>query len=79
MAETSSANPKKFSGGFPKKKEGETNDVSIGQGRTPPRRRHQQQYSQQQYVQQPFPYQQPIYPVQYAPQPYIAAVTPAFN
>ncbi|XP_050876089.1 uncharacterized protein LOC127079759 [Lathyrus oleraceus] len=47
VAGTSSANPKKFSGGFPKKKEGETND--------------------------------PIYPVQYAPQPYVAAVTPAFN
>ncbi|XP_050920244.1 uncharacterized protein LOC127137867 [Lathyrus oleraceus] len=75
---TSSVNPKKFSGGFPQKKEGETNDVSIGQGRAPPRRR-QQQYSQKHYVQQPFPYQQPIYPVQYAPQPYIDNVMPAFN
>ncbi|XP_050897204.1 uncharacterized protein LOC127104025 [Lathyrus oleraceus] len=39
----------------------------------------QQQYSPQQYVQQPFPYQQPLYPIQYAPQPYVAVVTPAFN
>lgn len=50
VVETSSAYPKKFSEGFPKKKEGETNAVSIGQGIAPPRRRHQQQYSQQQYV-----------------------------
>lgn len=78
VAGTSSANPKKFSGGFPKKKKGETNVVSIGQGRAPPRRR-QQQYSQQKYVQKPFPYQQPIYPIQYAPQPYIVVVTPSFN
>lgn len=41
VARTSSANPKKFSGGFPQKKEGETNVVSIGQGRAPPRRRQQ--------------------------------------
>ncbi|XP_050875287.1 uncharacterized protein LOC127078916 [Lathyrus oleraceus] len=75
---TSSANPKKFFGGFPKNKEGETNDVSIGQGRSPPRIR-QQQYSQQQYVQQPFQYHQPIYHVQYASQPYVAVVTPTFN
>ncbi|XP_050919071.1 uncharacterized protein LOC127136573 [Lathyrus oleraceus] len=78
VAGTSNANPKKFSGGFPRKKEGETTVVIVGQGRAPPRRR-QQQYSPQQYVQQPFPYQQPMYPVQYAPQPYVAAVTPAFN
>ncbi|XP_050890841.1 glutenin, low molecular weight subunit-like [Lathyrus oleraceus] len=78
VAGTSSANPKRFSGGFPKKKEGETNVVFIGQGRALPRRR-QQQYSQQQYVQQPFSYQQPIYLVQYAPQPYVADVMPAFN
>ncbi|XP_050889286.1 uncharacterized protein LOC127094502 [Lathyrus oleraceus] len=78
VAGTSSPNPKKFSGGFPMKKEGETNDVTIGQGRSPPRR-IQQQYSSQQYVHQPFPYQQPMYPVQYALQPYVAAVTPTFN
>lgn len=30
---TSIASPKKFSGGFPKKKEGETNTVSSVQGR----------------------------------------------
>ncbi|XP_050920478.1 uncharacterized protein LOC127138120 [Lathyrus oleraceus] len=78
VAGTSNANPKKFSGGFPKKKEGETNVVTVGQGRAPPRRR-QQQYSPQKYVQKPFPYQQPLYPVQYAPQPYVAVVTPAFN
>ncbi|XP_050877217.1 uncharacterized protein LOC127080975 [Lathyrus oleraceus] len=78
VAGTSNANPKKFSRGFPRKKEGETNVVTVGQGRAPPRRRPQQ-YSPQQYVQQPFPYQQPLYPVQYTPQPYIAAVTPAFN
>ncbi|XP_050889563.1 uncharacterized protein LOC127094832 [Lathyrus oleraceus] len=73
VAGTSNAIPKKFSGGFPRKKEGETNVASIGQGR------RQQQYSPLQYVQQPFPYQQPMYPIQYAPQPYVAAVTPAFN
>ncbi|XP_050909079.1 uncharacterized protein LOC127122845 [Lathyrus oleraceus] len=78
VAETSNANQKKFSGGFPRKKEGETNAVTVGQGRAPPRRRPQQ-YSPQQYGQQPFPYQQPMYPVQYAPQPYVAVVTPAFN
>ncbi|XP_050897220.1 uncharacterized protein LOC127104046 [Lathyrus oleraceus] len=78
VAGTSSASPKKFSEGFPKKKEGETNVVSIGQGRAPPKRR-QQQYSQQQYVQQHFPYQQHIYPIQYAPQPYVAAVALPFN
>ncbi|XP_050889414.1 uncharacterized protein LOC127094647 [Lathyrus oleraceus] len=78
VAGTSNANPKKFSGGFPRKKEGETNVVTAGQGRAPPRRRPQQ-YPPQQYVQQPIPYQQPMYPVQYAPQPYVYAVTPAFN
>ncbi|XP_050888930.1 uncharacterized protein LOC127094104 [Lathyrus oleraceus] len=78
VAGTSNPNPKKFSGGFPRKKEGETNVVTAGQGRAPPRRRPQQ-YPPQQYVQQPIPYQQPMYPVQYAPQPYVAAVTPAFN
>ncbi|XP_050890389.1 uncharacterized protein LOC127095793 [Lathyrus oleraceus] len=78
VAGTSNANPKKIYGGFPKKKEGETNVVTIGQGRAPPRRR-QQQYSPQQYVQQPFPYQHPMYLIQYAPQPYVAAVTPVFN
>ncbi|XP_050908943.1 uncharacterized protein LOC127122688 [Lathyrus oleraceus] len=56
---TSNANPKKFSGGFPRKKEGETNVVIVGQGRAPPRRRPQQ-YSQQQYVQPPFPYSSPF-------------------
>ncbi|XP_050889696.1 uncharacterized protein LOC127094983 [Lathyrus oleraceus] len=78
VARTSNVNPKKFSRGFPRKKEGETNDVTVGQGRAPPRRRPQQ-YSPQQYVQQPFPYQQPMYPVQYAPQPYVADVIPAFS
>ncbi|XP_050876694.1 uncharacterized protein LOC127080417 [Lathyrus oleraceus] len=78
VAGTSNANPKKFSGGFPRKKEGETNSVTAGQGRAPPRRRPQQ-YPPHQYVQQPIPYQQPMYPIQYAPQPYVAAVTPAFN
>lgn len=39
VVETSNANPKKFSGGFPKKKEGETNAVSSGQGRGYLRRR----------------------------------------
>ncbi|XP_050909572.1 uncharacterized protein LOC127123393 [Lathyrus oleraceus] len=78
VAGTSNANQKKFSGGFPRKKEGETNDVTAGQGRVPPRRRPQQ-YSPQQYVQQPIPYQQPMYLVQYALQPYVAIVTLAFN
>ncbi|XP_050909656.1 uncharacterized protein LOC127123486 [Lathyrus oleraceus] len=78
VAGTSNANPKKFSGGFPRKKEGETNVVTAGQGRAPPRRRPQQ-YPPQQYVQQPIPYQQPMYPVQYAPQPYVASVMPTFN
>ncbi|XP_050916145.1 uncharacterized protein LOC127131260 [Lathyrus oleraceus] len=78
VAETSNVNPKKFSGGFPRKKKGETNDVTTGQGRAPLRRRPQQ-YPPQQYVQQPIPYQPPMYPVQYALQPYVAAVTPAFN
>ncbi|XP_050897461.1 uncharacterized protein LOC127104315 [Lathyrus oleraceus] len=78
VAGTSNVNPKKFSGGFPRKKEGETNVMTAGQGRAPPRRRPQQ-YPPQQYIQQPIPYQPPMYPVQYAPQPYVAAVTPAFN
>ncbi|XP_050896008.1 uncharacterized protein LOC127102703 [Lathyrus oleraceus] len=78
VAGTSNANPKKFSGGFPRKKEGEINVVTAGQGRAPPRRRPQQ-YPPQQYVQQPIPYQQPMYPIQYAPQSYVATVTPAFN
>ncbi|XP_050875250.1 uncharacterized protein LOC127078874 [Lathyrus oleraceus] len=78
VAGTSNANQKKFSRGFPRKKEGEINVVTVGQGRAPPRRRPQQ-YPPQQYAQQPFPYQQPMYPVQYAPQPYVAAVTPTFT
>lgn len=36
---TSNANPKKLSGGFPKKKEGENNVVSSGQGKDHLRRR----------------------------------------
>ncbi|XP_050920042.1 uncharacterized protein LOC127137643 [Lathyrus oleraceus] len=78
VAGNSNANPKKFFGGFPRKKEGEANAVTIGQGRASLRRKPKQ-YSPEQYVQQPFPYQQPMYPVQYAPQPYIVVVTPAFN
>lgn len=37
--ETSNVNPKKFSGGFPKKKEGETNTMSSGQGKCHTRRK----------------------------------------
>lgn len=39
VAGTSSNNPKKLSRGFPEKKEGETNAVSIGQEISHPRRR----------------------------------------
>ncbi|XP_050909226.1 uncharacterized protein LOC127123003 [Lathyrus oleraceus] len=57
-----------FPGGFQKKKEGDTNAVSTSQ------RRSQSWKKQHQFSQQ-----QPIYPVQYVQQPYVAAVTPNYN
>jgi hypothetical protein len=67
-SETSGSNAKKFPGGFQRKKEGDTNAVSTSQ------RRSQSWKKQHQFSQQ-----QPIYPVQYVQQPYVAAVTPNFN
>ncbi|XP_050897366.1 uncharacterized protein LOC127104210 [Lathyrus oleraceus] len=59
---TSNTNPNKFSRGFPRKKEGEINVVTIGHGRYPPRRR-QQQYSPHQYAYPGLPIYRPT-PVQ---------------
>ncbi|XP_050915683.1 uncharacterized protein LOC127130762 [Lathyrus oleraceus] len=67
--ETSGNNVKKFSRGFQKKKEDETNSVSTSQRRSHSWRKQQQQVAQQ----------QPTYPMQYIQQPYVAAVTPTFK
>ncbi|XP_050919635.1 uncharacterized protein LOC127137195 [Lathyrus oleraceus] len=81
VAGTSNANQKKFSGGFPRKKEGETNVVTVGQGRALPRRRPQQ-YPPQQYAYQAPPVYRPA-PVQQraaAPPAYQQApTTPAYQ
>ncbi|XP_050890237.1 uncharacterized protein LOC127095610, partial [Lathyrus oleraceus] len=67
-SETSGSNAKKFPGGFQRKKEGDTNAVSTSQRRSQSWKKPHQ-----------FSRQQPIYPVQYVQQPYVAAVTPNFN
>ncbi|XP_050895541.1 uncharacterized protein LOC127102176 [Lathyrus oleraceus] len=76
VAGTSKAIPKKFSGGFPRKKERETNDVTVGQGRAPPRRR-QQQYSQLQYAYQAPPAYRPAPVQQRAAVPLVYQQAPA--
>ncbi|XP_050877313.1 uncharacterized protein LOC127081068 [Lathyrus oleraceus] len=67
--ETSGNNFKKFSGGFQRKKEPETNTMSTIQRRSHLWKKQQQSFAQQQST----------YPLQYIQQPYVAAVTPAFN
>ena len=73
-SETSGSNAKKFPGGFQRKKEGDTNAVSTSQRRSHSWKKQHQLTQQHQFAQQ-----QPIYPVQYVQQPYVAVVTPNFN
>ncbi|XP_050876645.1 uncharacterized protein LOC127080362 [Lathyrus oleraceus] len=67
--ETYHNNVKRFFGVFQRKKEGETNAMSTSQRRIHSWKKQQQQIAQQ----------QPTYPMQYIQQPYVEAITPAFN
>lgn len=67
--ETSNNNARKYSKGFHKKKEGETNVVSANQ-----RRSHSWKKQQQQFA-----YQQPINPMQFGQQSYVDVVMPIYQ